>query len=245
MTTDFDGGQDPADTIVDEVDIEAFTRARPHDRKPKAHRYVYRVNKKRLTTKHPLPTREEILTAADLTPVEEYRLRLKRGKGDPLEVQAGEKVDLTEPGVERFIANKLHVQDGLSERRDFQLPEEDEAFLTGLGLRWEAVSCGQLWVIIRDWQTPDGFNPTAVDIAFDVTSYPAGVIDMAYFRPAVTRINGQAIPQADVTVSIDGADWQRWSRHRIDGVNPWNPASDSLASHYGYMLDWFKRELER
>ena len=104
---------------------------------------------------------------------------------------------------------------------------------------------GQLWTIVRSWMPPQGFQPERVDIAFDVTSYPAGVIDMAYFSPAISRTSGAGIPQADVTVEIDGNSWQRWSRHRVEGVNSWNPESDSIASHYGYMLDWFKRELER
>lgn len=230
---------------LDELDIEAFTAANPHDKKPKATRYAFRVNKKRVTTTDPNPTREEILTLSGFVPVEEYRLRLKSGKGDPVEIQPAQRVDLTQPGVERFVANKLHVQDGLSERREFALPEEDTAFLNGLGLHWEAVNCGQLWIFVRGWSPPEGFEPGQVDIAFDVTSYPAGVIDMAYFSPAISRTSGASIPQADVTVEIDGERWQRWSRHRVEGVNSWNPESDSIASHYSYMLDWFKRELDR
>lgn len=230
---------------LEELDIEAFTASNPHDKKPPAKRYAFRVNKKRVTTTDPNPTREEILTLAGFVPVEEYRLRLKSGKGDPVEIQPNAHVDLTQPGVERFVANKLHVQDGLSERREFGLPEEDTAFLDSLGLHWEAINRGQLWIIVRGWMPPQGFQPERVDIAFDVTSYPAGVIDMAYFSPAITRTSGAGIPQADVTVEIDGNSWQRWSRHRVEGVNSWNPESDSIASHYGYMLDWFKRELER
>ncbi|MDB5584492.1 MAG: Multiubiquitin [Bradyrhizobium sp.] len=247
MTAVFDGDKEFADDeIFEEIDIEVFVIKHPHRKKPKAHRYAFRVNKKRVVTEEPVPTREEILTLAGFTPPADYRLRLKRGKGDPLEVQPGQHVDLTEPGVERFIANKLHVQDGLSERREFQLPEEDTAFLDSLGLRWEAIRVeNQLWVVIRDWRTPEGFTPEKVDIAFDVTSYPAGVIDMAYFAPAIARENGADIPQANVTVQLDGGNWQRWSRHREEHINPWNPASDSLASHYSYMLDWFQRELDR
>lgn len=230
---------------LEELDIEVFTAANPKDRKPQAKRYVFRVNKKRVVTTDPNPTREEILTLAGFVPVNEYRLRLKSGKGDPVEIQSGQHVDLTQPGVERFVANKLHVQDGLSERREFVLPEEDTAFLNGLGLSWETINSGQLWLIVRGWSPPEGFAPSKVDVAFDVTSYPVGVIDMAYFSPAISRTNGAHIPQADVSVAIDGDNWQRWSRHRVEGVNSWNPESDSIASHYAYMLDWFRRELER
>jgi Prokaryotic E2 family E/Multiubiquitin len=230
---------------LDELDIEAFTTSNPRDKKPPAKRYAFRVNKKRVIINDPNPTREEILNLAGFVPVEEYRLRLKSGQGDPVEIQVGQHVDLTEPGVERFVPNKLHVQDGLSERRDFSVPEDDTAFLNSLGLNWEAIDCGQLWIIVRGWCPPAGFDPKQVDIALDITSYPAGVIDMAYFSPAISRTNGANIPQADVAVTIDGRNWQRWSRHRVEGVNSWNPESDSIASHYGYMLDWFKRELER
>lgn len=230
---------------LEELDIEAFTAANPKDKKPRAKRYAFRVNKKRVVTTDPNPTREEILTLSGFVPVNEYRLRLKGGKGDPVEIQPGQHVDLTQPGVERFVANKLHVQDGLHERREFVLPDEDTAFLNGLGLSWETIKGGQLWLIVRGWSPPEGFAPGKVDVAFDVTSYPVGVIDMAYFSPAISRTNGAQIPQADVSVAIDGGNWQRWSRHRVEGVNSWNPESDSIASHYAYMLDWFRRELER
>ena len=73
---------------LEELDIEAFTAANPHDKKPPAKRYAFRVNKKRAATADPNPTREEILTLAGFVPVEEYRLRLKSGKGQS-RVQAG------------------------------------------------------------------------------------------------------------------------------------------------------------
>lgn len=240
-------GQDNQNNEIREtLDIEEFALANPDKQKPKAKVYAYRVNKKRLTTTSPTPTREQVLESAGLVPVNEYRLRLKDGSGDPREINNGEIVDLTKPGVERFIANRLHVQDGLTERFEFDLPADDAAFLNGLNLRWETLNVsGRLWLLIKQWTPPAPFVPTPCDIAFDLSSYPAGVIDMAYFFPAIVRTDGKVIPQADHQESIDGKMWQRWSRHRVDGLNTWNPESDSIATHYAYMLDWFVREMGR
>lgn len=59
---------------LEELDIEAFTASNPHDKKPPAARYAFRVNKKRATTSDPNPSREDILKLTGFVPVEEYRL---------------------------------------------------------------------------------------------------------------------------------------------------------------------------
>ena len=139
----------------DFVDVEAYAmRGQPV---PAARSYRYRVNKQQLVSGKAVLTREEILVSAGKTPVELYRLLIKKpGQSMPVEVKPGEQVNLRGPGVERFIAQHTEVQDGREARRQFALPAEDAAFLDGLGLRWEAVREGEgLWVIIYGLPLPE------------------------------------------------------------------------------------------
>src|SRR5207249_2758351 len=123
--------------IEDLIDIEEYARAgRPV---PRARRYRYRVNKQRLVTECATLTGRQILESAGLVPVDQYRLRLKERHGPPVEIGLDQVVDLRKPGIERFVAQKKEVQDGLDTRRHFALPAEDIAFLDSLGLRWGAI----------------------------------------------------------------------------------------------------------
>jgi hypothetical protein len=131
-------------------------------------------------------------------------------------------------------------------RRHFRLPAEDEAFLNGLRLPWEALAeSGQQWVISYGEKVPDGYNYTVVDVAILMApGYPPGPLDMAYFNPPLLRANGVAPRSADGRVNIDNKAWQAWSRHRaVD--NPWLPGEDNLESHYCYMQAWLVDELKR
>jgi hypothetical protein len=229
--------------LVELADIEEYARAgKPV---PAAKRYQYRVNKARFISETPTLTREDILKRAGL-PEDLYRLRLKQHKGPPREIKPHEVVDLRAPGVERFIATKKEVQDGRGTRRDFVLSPEDVEFLDGLDLEWEAVcEGGAMWVLIYGVPLPGGFNEPRVDVAIQITAgYPTAALDMAYFHPPIRHADGRAIPQTESMQSLDSKQWQRWSRHRTGG-NPWVPGEDNLERHFGFMLDWFQRELER
>jgi hypothetical protein len=131
-------------------------------------------------------------------------------------------------------------------RRQFRLPPEDETFLNGLGLPWEAViEAGQRWVLVYGENVPNGYNHAMVDVAVLMApAYPPGPLDMAYFHPPLVRSNGVAPQRAESRVNIDGKSWQGWSRHR-DAENPWLPGEDNLESHYFYMRAWLVDELKR
>ena len=74
-------------------------------------------------------------------PVERFKLfQQMHGGGQPQRIELDQSVDFTTPGIERFKTLPVDSTDGLAKpRRDFRLPESDEAFLDSLGLRWEAV----------------------------------------------------------------------------------------------------------
>ena len=127
-------------------------------------------------------------------------------------------------------------------RRQFLLPEQDVAYLDGLGLPWETVNgSGMHWVIIHNYPVLHGYNVNEVTVAVKIdTGYPRTQLDMAYFFPALSRQDGKAI-RAITFQSIDGKQFQRWSRHRTD-QNPWRAGVDDLSTHMALVSFWFDQE---
>jgi hypothetical protein len=127
-------------------------------------------------------------------------------------------------------------------RKDFQLPQEDVIFLDGLGLPWEAINDqGMQWVIVHDYPVVSGYNLEKVSVAVKIeTGYPRTQLDMAYFYPALQRLDGKAI-NAISGQPIDGKQFQRWSRHRT-GANPWREGVDDLSTHLALVSFWFEQE---
>lgn len=127
-------------------------------------------------------------------------------------------------------------------RRQFQLPESDEAHLESLARPWETlVESGVQWLLIHQWPLPAGYTHPAVSIAVRIeTGYPEAQLDMVYVLPHLARVDGVAINNL-TNQSISGQDWQRWSRHRT-AANPWRPGVDDLSTHLFLVDDWFARE---
>src|SRR5258706_7358198 len=130
-------------------------------------------------------------------------------------------------------------------RRQFQLPEEDIIFLNSLGLDWETISDqGMQWVIINDYPVSAGYNLDKVIVALKIeTGYPRSPLDMAYFYPALQRLDGKPI-NALSGQAIDGKQFQRWSRHRT-GSNPWREGVDDLSTHMSLVRFWFDHEFNK
>jgi len=127
-------------------------------------------------------------------------------------------------------------------RKNFQLPEDDIAFLNELGNPWETITeNGMQWVIINDYPVIPGYNHTNVSVALKIeTGYPRTQIDMAYFFPALLRLDGVAI-KATCNQVIDSKHYQRWSRHRTS-QNPWREGIDDLSTHLSLVDFWFEQE---
>ncbi len=133
----------------------------------------------------------------------------------------------------------------LSVRRQFQLPENDTAYITRLGTPWETLNDnGTLWLLLNSWTLPLGYNYPQVSLALLIpANYPDSQIVMVNFLPALSRLDGKQIA-AISTQTIAGETWQRWSRHRT-AANPWRPTEDDLASHLSLVDEWLRREFER
>jgi len=127
-------------------------------------------------------------------------------------------------------------------RRQFDLLPEDEEFLDHYGLHWETIIDGSQWVLIHDFQVPDGYNHASVTVAIRMeTGYPDTALD---FFPILARKDGKQIPATDAKQAIDGQTFQRWSRHRTP-LNPWKFGFDNIGTHIILVEDWLDREFEK
>lgn len=128
-------------------------------------------------------------------------------------------------------------------RRQFSLPEVDEAHLNARGLDWETIIDGGVrWVLLHGFPLPVGYNQRTAIAAIRIeTGYPDTQLDMVYFQPGLARTDGRTIGALS-TQALDGKVFQRWSRHRT-GQNPWRPGEDDLASHLALVEHWLEREI--
>ena len=97
-------GDDPGiEEVVDDIiDLEEY--AKQGKRPPLSKGYRIKVNGDPFVLHDPKPTGRAVLTVAGLLPAENYKLRVKMA-GQPLrKVGLEEKIDLREPGVEKFKA---------------------------------------------------------------------------------------------------------------------------------------------
>lgn len=215
------------------------------DEKKSPKLFKIQIDKNHYEIADPTPTVRELLVLAGKLPPEHFALYLKE-KGQPQRLKLDERVDLREPGVEKFVTLPLDQTEGLGAgRRQFSLPQEDSEWLDNLGLVYELVAEGGIpRVIIYGWPVPSGYNISKVDVNIRIDpGYPDTQIDMAYFSPALGRRDGRAIG-AISDDTFDGKVWQRWSRHRT-GANPWRPGLDGLSTHFALIDDWLARELRK
>ena len=98
---------------VDEIEIEVYAQqVHGKEKPPKAKKYIIRVDKTKFTVEVTGMTGREILTLAGRTPVEQYKLTQKMHGGAAKTIGLDDKVDFTEPGVERFMTLKLDQTEG-------------------------------------------------------------------------------------------------------------------------------------
>lgn len=130
-------------------------------------------------------------------------------------------------------------------RREFKMPDSDQRFLDERGRPWEAIVDGVgRWILLHEFPVPAGYGHREVSAAFRIEpAYPDAQIDMVYFNPHLSRTDGGVIGGL-TSQPIDGAAWQRWSRHRTSS-NPWRPGIDDLAAHVALVGYWLEREFVR
>ncbi len=229
--------------LQDELDLEAFAKTAEGRAAPLARRYRIRIDKTTVTVDTPVLTGREILALVGKTPDKFKLYEHIRGK-QPIPIGPDDKVDLREPGVERFTTMPRDTTEGLEHRvlsRHFTLPKHDEDYLNGLGLPWETIRDGSQWLLIHDWRIPTGYATDKTTVALLIPpAYADTQIDMVYFHPGLARTDARPIGALSMQ-AIQGVQYQRWSRHRT-GANPWRPGVDDIASHLTLVDEWLRRE---
>lgn len=98
MTTTGSDGQDPT---LDELDVEAFTKERPTDSKPRARIYVIRIDREIKRVDKPELTGAGILALVNKS-AQTHKLFQKLRGGQTHVVEPNEVVSFVKPGVERL-----------------------------------------------------------------------------------------------------------------------------------------------
>lgn len=111
------------------------------------------------------------------------------------------------------------------------LDEEDRGWLAEQKLEFEATEeGGHTILILKGFALPIGFDHEHTDLLVRLPAgFPDTAPDMFWVDPQIRLTKTGAVPRAaEVTETIAGRQWQRFSRH-FSG-SPWRPGIDSLPS---------------
>lgn len=75
--------------------------------------YKVQIDKGIFETHDPTPTGKDLLVLAGKNPPEHFAIYRKPKQGQPIRVELNERVDLREPGVERFVTLPLDQTEGV------------------------------------------------------------------------------------------------------------------------------------
>jgi hypothetical protein len=98
---------------VETIDVESY--AKSGRTPPAGQQYRIRVDKTQIVVETSTLTGREILTRAGKTPPERYRLDQKLVGGRTEKIGLNQVVDLTTPGVERFMTLPLDQTEGATD----------------------------------------------------------------------------------------------------------------------------------
>jgi len=207
------------------------------------YKYLLKINRDKYETEKDKPTGAEILALVGKDP-KSHRLRMFTKKGKVI-IDSDQTVDLTECGVERFVAEPLDCTEGFVVKSQFALPDEDSLFLNSVENKVDLIQESNLrWLIFRNYKIPDGYNVEVADLAILIPPhYPTAGLDMIYFNPPLSRKDGAAI-RALSYQTIEGKSYQRWSRHRTL-ANKWNPDLHNVESHLDLMVRCLTAEFDK
>ncbi len=224
-----------------EVEFEDLEECGRHDRKPRqAKSYRIVVDRTPFTVHQHTMTGIEILALVGKAP-DGWTLNEKLPGGRRERIQPDQVVVFHHHAVERFETSPNKVKNGEGGLAA-PLTADDRAFLDRRGYNWSAIQDGAAWaVVIKGYQLPNGLVPQVVDLMFRIpVHYPVSGLDMVNLHPPVSRRDGRALPSPSL-VPFQGAQWQQWSRHRLD-TNPWNPEVDCVATHFAVIEDALARD---
>lgn len=205
--------------------------------------YKIKIDTEYFEVDKPEITGEELLRLAGKTTATHRIFALKESE-DP-EVKPKEIVDLREFGIEKFKTIKRGTTEGGGVASSTAFLTDEDLLNLDKKFNWREIphGNGSIWIIIDNFSIPEGYNVKSATVALQITSsYPQSQIDMAYFFPALSRSDGKSIAQLS-NVSIEGKNFQQWSRHRDLNVNPWRLGVDDIITHLKYVETWLQDEL--
>ena len=221
------------------IDLEEYAKSGKCP--PKGHSYRFRVDREFFKTRKSELTGREILIIAGKPDPENWLLNQKK-KGSVDSIGLDEIVDLTTPGIERFMTLPIDQTEG-ELRREFSLPLGEAELLDEAGLEWECViDQGRQWLLINRFSIPAGYAQNEARLAILIPSaYPTSPLDMVYVSPSLRLLDDGCIPASQHIETIGGESYQRWSRH-YTSANPWKPEYNVL-THILLARHWFTREV--
>jgi hypothetical protein len=127
-------------------------------------------------------------------------------------------------------------------RKEFIFPEDETEMLDKKFPLWETFKQnGISWLVLYEFFIPDGYNTKKATIAIEIPiSYPDTPLDMAYFYPALNRVDGLPINAVIETMTIDNLLFQRWSRHY-----KWRNGVDNIITHIASIEEWLTQEFKK
>ena len=226
---------------LDSSGVEAFYS--------RAATWVLNVQGVRLEVQTPTIVASAAMTKAGFDITQGWHIFLKVA-GQPKQViELNTVVDLRIPGIEKIRLTPKDVSNGESEqavRRDFALLDVDENFLDQHHAYWEtAIENQRRWLLIYGYPLPVGYNERRVTLALEVPpNYPGAQIDMFYLNPTLSLTSGQALACTEAQATINGAIYQRWSRHRTT-ESEWHPDTDNVISHLALVESALVKEVKQ
>jgi hypothetical protein len=198
----------------------------------------------KIESRQPTIVAREAIKRAGFDPDAAWIIVLKVAGEPKREIDIDTTIDLRHHGLEKLRLTPRQINNGEAQaprRVDFTLLPVDEAHLNRLGLIWETRNDnGRRWLLMRTYPLPTGYVQRAADIAIEMpTAYPTAQLDMFYCDPHLALGSGAVIPQTQVSETILGTNFQRWSRHR-----QWDSSRDTLATHLALVDESLRREVE-
>lgn len=230
------GGARPVDEfslfgLVGNGDFEDIRLDEPFDLRGRGvERFVYfhtdrtfkfTIDGKQMDWGKPLISGKAVRKLANVGP--NYNLYLEVRGGQDREIADADMIDLSKPGIERFITVIPETTEGR-----VMLPMMDRTYLELHQIDHELVQDGgQIGVILKDVSLPENrFDHAKADVLILLPGgYPDACPDMFFLFPWVKLKSTSAFPpKADVGHPFAGRNWQRWSRHS----NEWRAGVDGL-----------------
>ncbi|HCA5049877.1 multiubiquitin domain-containing protein [Acinetobacter baumannii] len=175
-----------------------------------------------------------------------YQMFLKV-QGEPkVEVQSNTIIDLSKPGIEKLRLIPREVNNGDISLGQFEVLQKDSEYLKQVfGDFRTIIDQGRRWLIVENYELPEGYSHKQITLALEIPSlYPQAEIDMFYTCPRIYLPNGVTPSCTEVDQIIEGKIYQRWSRHRSQ-VSQWNPAIDSVVTHFSLIEESLLREVQQ